>query len=147
MRNFRLYNNDAVIALLIYHVVSKKKSIDIGLIAAILPILINDYLVNSILEHSENFLNIIALHREQLRNYSSQFNDILPLLLDAISILMDLGLVDLVEENLTLKVTNNTLDEANSNRFRKMSKAADLLLKDLDGKRINEIYKSLKILL
>ena len=147
MRNFRLYNNDALIALLIYHVVSKKKSIDIGLIAAILPILINDYLVNSILEHSENFLNIIALHREQLRNYSSQFNDILPLLLDAISILMDLGLVDLVEENLTLKVTNNTLDEANSNRFRKMSKAVDLLLKDLDGKRINEIYKSLKILL
>jgi hypothetical protein len=147
MKNFKLYNNDALIAMLIYHIVRKNKSIDIGIIAAILPILTNDYLVDSILNHSERFANIISLHPDQLRNYSSQFNDVLLLLIEAISILMDVGLIDLVGELVVLRLTDNILEETNSNRLKKMSKAADTLLADLYGKRICDIYKTLRILL
>lgn len=146
MNKFELYNNDAIIAMLVYYIVGIEKKIDIAVIALLLPILTNDFLVKCIVSGNENFENILALHHDKLINYNSQFEETLSILIRSISLLIDLKLLDI--NGVTLSVKGHIDKQQNDSvRLCNMEKASAILLSDIKNHKISNLYKRLKVVL
>lgn len=147
VNKFNLYNNDAIIAMLVYNLVRRERKVNIAKIAVLLPILTNDSLLNAIVYKSENLENIISLHREQLHNYTAQYSATLPILINSISLLIDLKIVDIQEDDIVLVRNLDDDIELSSHRLDIMTQASFQLFNEIKLKPLSFIYKRLKVLL
>ena len=91
---YYLYNNVAITVGAIVAMLKSAQSIELARVALFLPLLLDDNIVRKINEKDEySFDNIVSLNVLNISNFNERYRDILPLLMDAISILLDMEII------------------------------------------------------
>ncbi|MDU1889580.1 MAG: three component ABC system middle component [Dysgonomonas sp.] len=147
--SYYLYNNIAITTGTLMAMLNSSKSIDLAKTALFLPLLLDDSIVSKINEKSDyNFENIVSLNALNISNYNERYRDMLPLLMNALSILLDMEAISLrkgVILNLKPNICDSMLKETDSRRLRAISIAADRLIKVTQNMDVSKMYFRLNI--
>lgn len=146
---YYLYNNVAITAGAIVAMLNFTERIDMAKVTLFLPLLLDDHIVEKINEKSEySFENIVSLNVLNISNFNERYRNILPLLMDALSILLDMEVIVLRGAfimNRKSDVCASMLDYCDSKRLRAISTAADKLMKVTQNMDLSRMYSSLNI--
>lgn len=146
---YYLYNNVAITAGAIVAMLKSTQSIELARVALFLPLLLDDNIVRKINEKDEySFDNIISLNVLNISNFNERYRDILPLLMDAISILLDMEIIVLrgvFIVNRKFGVCSSVIDECDSMRLQAIAIAADQLMKVTQNIDLSNMYFRLNV--
>ena len=146
---YYLYNNVAITAGAIVAMLKSTQSIELAIVALFLPLLLDDNIVRKINEKDEySFDNIISLNVLNISNFNERYRDILPLLMDAISILLDMEIIVLrgvFIVNRKFGVCSSVIDECDSMRLQAIAIAADQLMKVTQNIDLSNMYFRLNV--
>ena len=146
---YYLYNNVAITAGAIVAMLKSTQSIELARVALFLPLLLDDNIVRKINEnHEYSFDNIVSLNVLNISNFNERYRDILPLLMDAISILLDMEIIVLrgvFIVNRRLSVCSSIIDECDSMRLQAIAIAADQLMKVTQNIDLSNMYFRLNV--
>ncbi len=146
---YYLYNNVAITAGTIVALLNSTERIDMAKATFFLPFLLDDDIVKKINEKSEySFENIVSLNVLNISNFNERYRDMLPLLMDALSILLDMEVVVLRGTfiiNRKPEVCTSMLDNCDSMRLRAISTAANKLMKVTQNMDLSRMYSRLNI--
>lgn len=146
---YYLYNNVAITAGAIVAMLKSTQSIELARVALFLPLLLDDNIVRKINEKDEySFDNIISLNVLNISNFNERYRDILPLLMDAISILLDMEIIVLrgvFIVNRKFGVCSSIIDECDSMRLQAIAIAADQLMKVTQNIDLSNMYFRLNV--
>lgn len=146
---YYLYNNVAITAGAIVAMLKSTQSIELARVALFLPLLLDDNIVRKINEnHEYSFDNIVSLNVLNISNFNERYRDILPLLMDAISILLDMEIIVLrgvFIVNRRFGVCSSIIDECDSMRLQAIAIAADQLMKVTQNIDLSNMYFRLNV--
>lgn len=146
---YYLYNNVAITAGAIVAMLKSTQSIELARVALFLPLLLDDNIVRKINEKDEySFDNIVSLNALNISNFNERYRDILPLLMDAISILLDMEIIVLrgvFIVNRKFGVCSSIIDECDSMRLQAIAIAADQLMKVTQNIDLSNMYFRLNV--
>lgn len=146
---YYLYNNVAITAGAIVAMLKSTQSIELARVALFLPLLLDDNIVRKINEnHEYSFDNIVSLNVLNISNFNERYRDILPLLMDAISILLDMEIIVLrgaFVVNRRFDVCSSIIDECDSMRLQAIAIAADQLMKVTQNIDLSNMYFRLNV--
>ena len=145
---YYLYNNVAITAGAIVAMLKSTERVDLAKIALFLPLLLDDNIVKKINEKSEySFDNIVSLNVLNMSNFNERYRNILPLLMDALSILLDMEVIVLRGAfviNRKSEICASML-ECDSIRLQFISSAASKLMKVTQNMDLSKMYYSLNV--
>ncbi len=146
---YYLYNNVAITAGAIVAMLKSTQSIELARVALFLPLLLDDNIVRKINEKDEySFDNIVSLNVLNISNFNERYRDILPLFMDAISILLDMEIIVLrgvFIVNRKLDTCSSIIDECDSMRLQTITIAADQLMKVTQNIDLSNMYFKLNV--
>ncbi len=146
--SFYVYNNEAISALVVKKYLQYCKSIDISRIFIILPILLNDKLVEALYnENFENFENFIQKNPSLFSSFNDKYLEIMPIVINAITILKEMNDVNL-EKNTINYVEGgliNINEDSIGNRIINIFFAIPKFIELTDNYETSSLYKILKI--
>lgn len=145
---YYLYNNVAITAGAIVAMLKSTERVNLAKIALFLPLLLDDNIVKKINEKNEySFDNIVFLNILNMSNFNERYRDILPLLMNALSVLLDMEVIVLRGVfiiNIKSEVCASML-ECDSLRLRSISSAASKLMKVTQNIDLSRMYYKLNI--
>ena len=145
---YYLYNNVAITAGAIVAMLKSTERLDLAKIALFLPLLLDDNIVKKINEKSEySFDNIVSLNVLNMSNFNERYRDILPLLMDALSILLVMEVIVLRGAFVINKKSEvcTSMLECGSIRLQSISSAASKLMNVTQYMDLSKMYYRLNI--
>ncbi len=146
---YYIYNNVAITAFTVMAMLRNSPKIPLSKVALLMPILLDDNIINKMISRNyANFDSVITQNKVYLSNFNNRYVDLLPQVVNAISILLDLNWVSLYGE--FVKVENaasceSILSKCDSNRLRNICAASSILLKLVNDSDIVNDYRKLNI--
>lgn len=144
--DYQIYNNTALVASLLYSVLKRRRSINIAISAAILPLVLDESICNLVENRHFTLMNILQIGKKKLLNFNEQYYDALPVLVNGMSVLLDLKLANLTEENMQISdYDSQILDCHESLRLEKIIRVFSLLYHDAENMKLSNLYRQLNI--
>ena len=149
LSGYYIYNNVAITAFAIMALLSVSPRIPLSKVALLMPILLDDNITQKMTYQNYNsFDSVVTQNQVNLSNFNDRYTDLLPQVVNGISILLDLNLVSLYGEFITIENAKNyesMLSKCDSKRFFGIQKAASKLLKLVKDADIANDYHKLNI--
>lgn len=145
---YYLYNNVAITAGALTAMLRSTEPVDLAKIALFLPLLLDDNIVKKINENSDySFDNIILLNILNISNFNERYRDILPLLMDAMSILLDMEVIVIRGSFILIKKPDVCISmlECDSIRLNSIASAASKLMNVTQNMDLSKAYHRLNI--
>jgi hypothetical protein len=148
---FYLYNNEVLLIALISKLLSHNKHLDLARLSIMLPFLIDNNVVEMVSDTSKYYTldNIITLEGRELSNYNDRYLNILPIALNAISIMMDIKAVRMEKSSLiigkNLSKIADLFNQCESKRMSKLLSTSSIIFDVFDKLDTNTIYHKLRI--
>lgn len=145
---YNIYNNPPLVALLIYSILQKERKFEIGRLAILLPLLLDTRSVEKINEGKMVYRNIVTLHRRFISNYNQRYSSIMPIMMDALSLLLELKALTIIKDRLHF-VANETLSsivtDAGSMRLIRAMEASQKIINDTRYVKMEDMYNYLNV--
>lgn len=149
LSGYYVYNNVAITALAIMSMLSISSRIPLSKVALLMPMLLDDNITQKMVYQNYNsFDSVVTQNQIYLSNFNDRYTDLLPQVVNGISILLDLNLVSLYGEFVTIENAENhesILSKCDSKRFVGIQTAASKLLKLVKDIDIANDYQKLNI--
>lgn len=149
LSGYYIYNNVAITALAIMSMLSVSSRIPLSKVALLMPMLLDDNITQKMAYQNYNsFDSVVTQNQIYLSNFNDRYTDLLPQVVNGISILLDLNLVSLYGEFVTIENAENhesMLSKCDSKRFVGIQTAASKLLKLVKDTDIANDYQKLNI--
>lgn len=149
LSGYYIYNNVAITAFAIMSMLSVSSRIPLSKVALLMPMLLDDNITQKMTYQNYNsFDSVITQNQIYLSNFNDRYTDLLPQVVNGISILLDLNLVSLYGEFVTIENAKNyesMLSKCDSKRFISIQTAASKLLKLVKDADIANDYQKLNI--
>lgn len=130
--------------------IKTEESIELSRLALLMPLLMDDNVVNKINDEfiQYNFENLISANRIILANYNDRYLSTLPLIYQAIALMLDIDAVSMRNGRLTranIEILANMTNRCKSQILCNMCRATERILRMTDGKNIAKLYNLLKV--
>lgn len=149
LSSYYVYNNVAITAFAIMSMLSVSSRIPLSKVALLMPMLLDDNITQKMAYQNYNsFDSVVTQNQIYLSNFNVRYTDLLPQVVNGISILLDLNLVSLYGEFVTIENAENhesMLSKCDSKRFVGIRIAASKLLKLVKDVDIANDYHKLNI--
>lgn len=149
LSGYYVYNNVAITALAIMSMLSISSRIPLSKVALLMPMLLDDNITQKMVYQNYNsFDSVVTQNQIYLSNFNDRYTDLLPQVVNGISILLDLNLVSLYGEFVTIENAEShesILSKCDSKRFVGIQTAASKLLKLVKDTDIANDYQKLNI--
>ena len=149
LSGYYIYNNVAITAFAIMSMLSVSPRIPLSKVALLMPILLDDNITQKMTYQNYNsFDSVVTQNQVYLSNFNDRYTDLLPQVVNGISVLLDLNLVSLIGEFITIENMENyesMLSKCDSKRFVCIQTAASKLLKLVKDADITNDYQKLNI--
>lgn len=149
LSGYYIYNNVAITAFAIMTMLSISPRIPLSKVALLMPMLLDDNITQKMTHQNYNsFDSVVTQNQVNLSNFNDRYTDLLPQVVNGISILLDLNLVSLYGEFVSIKNTESyesMLSKCDSKRFLSIQTAASKLLKLVKDSDIANDYHKLNI--
>ena len=149
LSGYYIYNNVAITAFAIMSMLSVSSRIPLSKVALLMPMLLDDNITQKMAYQNYNsFDSVVTQNQVYLSNFNDRYTDLLPQVVNGISILLDLNLVSLFGEFITIENEENyeaMLSKCDSKRFVCIQTAASKLLKLVKDADIANDYQKLNI--
>ena len=149
LSSYCVYNNVAITAFAIMSMLSVSSRIPLSKVALLMPMLLDDNITQKMAYQNYNsFDSVVTQNQIYLSNFNVRYTDLLPQVVNGISILLDLNLVSLYGEFVTIENAENhesMLSKCDSKRFVGIRTAASKLLKLVKDVDIANDYHKLNI--
>lgn len=146
---YYIYNNVAITAFAIMSMLSVSPRIPLSKVALLMPILLDDNITQKMTYQNYNsFDSVVTQNQVYLSNFNDRYIDLLSLVVNGISILLDLNLVSLYGEFVIAENAasyESILSKCDSKRFVSIQTAASKLLKLVKDADIANDYHKLNI--
>ena len=146
---YYIYNNVAITAFAIMSMLSVSPRIPLSKVALLMPMLLDDNITQKMAYQNYNsFDSVVTQNQVYLSNFNDRYTDLLPQVVNGISVLLDLNLVSLIGEFITIENMENyesMLSKCDSKRFVCIQTAASKLLKLVKDADITNDYQKLNI--
>lgn len=146
--SFYVYNNEAISALVIKKYLEYCKSIDISRLFIILPILLNDKLVEALYnENFENFENFIQKNPSLFSSFNDKYLELMPIAINSVTILKEMNDVNLEKNSIDYVEGGliNINEDSIGNRIINIFFAIPKFIELTDNYETSSLYKILKI--
>ena len=149
LSSYYIYNNVAITTLVIMSMLSVSPRIPLSKVALLMPMLLDDNITQKMAYQNYNsFDSVVTQNQVYLSNFNDRYTDLLPQVVNGISILLDLNLVSLFGEFITIENAESyeaMLSKCDSKRFVCIQTAASKLLKLVKDADIANDYQKLNI--
>lgn len=149
LSGYYIYNNVAITAFAIMFMLSISPRIPLSKVALLMPMLLDDNITQKMTyQNYTSFDSVVTQNQIYLSNFNDRYADLLPQVVNGISILLDLNLVSLYGEFVTIenaKSYESMLSKCDSKRFFCIQTAASKLLKLVRDADIANDYHKLNI--
>ena len=149
LSGYYIYNNVAITAFAIMSMLNVSPRIPLSKVALLMPMLLDDNITQKMAYQNYNsFDSVVTQNQVYLSNFNDRYTDLLPQVVNGISVLLDLNLVSLIGEFITIENVENyesMLSKCDSKRFVCIQTAASKLLKLLKDADITNDYQKLNI--
>ena len=149
LSGYYIYNNVAITAFAIMSMLSVSPRIPLSKVALLMPILLDDNITQKMTYQNYNcFDSVVTQNQVYLSNFNDRYTDLLPQVVNGISILLDLNLVSLYGEFVIAENAasyESILSKCDSKRFVCIQTAAAKLLKLVKDTDIAYDYHKLNI--
>lgn len=148
MNEYYLYNNVALTSMVIYHVVQQDEK-DIARVAVLLPILLDDFSTKILSNGDEpTLIQLSSMYQRNMANYDNRFENIIPLMLDSLSLLIEIGAITLQGKNVIIADNgefSNVIQRCPSKRLKLICEVADKMI--IINKKVTNksLYTKLRI--
>ena len=146
---YYIYNNVAITAFSVLAMLSISSKIRLSKVALLMPILLDDNIIGKMTNQSHaSFDSVITQNKVYLSNFNNRYVDLLPQVVNAISILLDLNLVSLYGEYVVAENAasyESILSRCDSNRLKTICAVSSKLLKLVKDSDIVNDYRKLNI--
>lgn len=147
---YYIYNNVAITAFAIMSMLSVSPKIPLSKVALLMPMLLDDNITQKMMcQNYSNFDSVVTQNQVYLSNFNDRYTDLLPQVVNGISILLDLNLVSLYGEFITFIDHSDNyesmMSKCDSKRFVRIQIAASKLLKLVRDSDIANDYNKLNI--
>lgn len=130
--------------------INVEEKIELSRLALLMPLLADDTIVSTVNNGSiqHNFYTLVSTNRILLANYNERYLSTLPLLYQAIALMLDIDAVSM-KDGILVKLESNVLFDmevsCNCQSLTNMCKATQKLLKMTENKSIMSMYKLLNV--
>lgn len=149
LSGYYVYNNVAITAFAIMSMLSVSSRIPLSKVALLMPMLLDDNITQKMAYQNYNsFDSVVTQNQVYLSNFNDRYIDLLSQVVNGISILLDLNLVSLYGEFVTIENAEkheSMLSKCDSKRFVCIQAAASKLLKLVKDTDIANDYQKLNI--
>lgn len=149
LSGYYIYNNVAITAFVIMSMLNVSPRIPLSKVALLMPMLLDDNITQKMAYQNYNsFDSVVTQNQVYLSNFNDRYTDLLPQVVNGISVLLDLNLVSLIGEFITIENVENyesMLSKCDSKRFVCIQTAASKLLKLVKDADITNDYQKLNI--
>lgn len=149
--SYYLRNNPLVVMGVIDTVLQSKETADIGRIAVLLPMLLDDKMVDSLLDSrlQYSFRQLIQQNNMYLANYNDRYLSLLTPLYHALCIMLDADAIRLNGAAIepSANICKVRIEADSSNRLQRINKAAEKLFAIAERESNKELYQVLKVAL
>lgn len=149
LSGYYIYNNVAITAFAIISMLSVSPRIPLSKVALLMPMLLDDNITQKMTyQNYSSFDSVITQNQVYLSNFNERYADLLPQVVNGISILLDLNLVFLYGEFVTInniESYESLLSKCDSKRLVSIQIAASKLLKLVKDSDIANDYHKLNI--
>lgn len=149
LSSYYVYNNVAITAFAIMSMLSVSSRIPLSKVALLMPMLLDDNITQKMAYQNYNsFDSVVTQNQIYLSNFNVRYTDLLPQVVNGISILLDLNLVSLYGEFVIVENAasyESILSKCDSKRFVCIQTAASKLLKLVKDTDIAYDYQKLNI--
>ena len=146
---YYIYNNVAITAFAIMSMLNVSPRIPLSKVALLMPMLLDDNITQKMAYQNYNsFDSVVTQNQIYLSNFNVRYTDLLPQVVNGISILLDLNLVSLYGEFVIAENAasyESILSKCDSKRFVCIQTAAAKLLKLVKDADITNDYQKLNI--
>ena len=146
---YYIYNNVAITAFTVMAILRNSPKIPLSKVTLLMPILLDDNIINKMISRNyANFDSVITQNKVYLSNFNNRYVDLLPQVVNAISILLDLNLVSLYGEYViseNAEKYESILARCDSNRLKNICIVSPKLLKLVKDSDIVNDYRKLNI--
>lgn len=144
--DYHVYNNEALIASLLYHILEKLGKMNVAVVAALLPLVLDESICKLVEVKHFALVNILKVGKNKLLNFSEQYYDALPILSNSISLLLDLQLITLEGENLAL--SGEKMQDVSAEECLRLNRQILVfyqLYRDAESMKLSTLYRQLNI--
>lgn len=149
LSGYYVYNNVAITAFAIISMLNVSSKIPLSKVALLMPMLLDDNITQKMVSQNyTSFDSVVTLNKIFLSNFNDRYIDLLPQVVNGISILLDLNLASLYGEFVTAENAESyqsMLSKCDSNRLVNIHKAASKLLKLVKDSDIANDYRKLNV--
>ena len=146
---YYIYNNVAITAFSVMAMLRLSPKIPLSKVALLMPILLDDNIIGKMTnQRPTSFDSVITQNKVFLSNFNNRYIDLLPQVVNAISILLDLNLVSLYGEYViseNAEKYESILARCDSNRLKNICIVSPKLLKLVKDSDIVNDYCKLNI--
>lgn len=146
---YYIYNNVAITAFSVMAMLRLFPKIPLSKVALLMPILLDDNIIGKMTnQRPTSFDSVITQNNVFLSNFNNRYIDLLPQVVNAISILLDLNLVSLYGEYViseNAEIYESILSRCDSNRLKNICIVSPKLLKLVKDSDIVNDYRKLNI--
>lgn len=146
---YYIYNNVAITAFSVMAMLSISPKMPLSKVVLLMPILLDDNIIGKMTNQMPaSFDSVITQNKVYLSNFNNRYVDLLPQVVNAISILLDLNLVSLYGEYViseNAESYESILSRCDSNRLKNICAASSKLLKLVKDSDIVNDYRKLNI--
>ena len=146
---YYIYNNVAITAFSVLAMLSISSKIRLSKVTLLMPILLDDNIIGKMTNQSHAiFDSVITQNKVYLSNFNNRYVDLLPQVVNAISILLDLNWVSLYGEYVVAENAasyESILSKCDSNRLKTICAVSSKLLKLVKDLDIVNDYRKLNI--
>lgn len=144
---FKVYNNEAFVCCVIMKILSNTNRIDIGRLFLLVSVVLTDKITNDKkLFISNSIKNYINDSPKILRLISTMYDELLPVILNSLTLLSENSNIELVENNHIVMIKND-FENISSDRLNNISDALPAIIRLTDNISTKQLYDNLKITL
>lgn len=144
---FKVYNNEAFVCCVIMKILSNTSRIDIGRLFLLASIVLTDKITNDKrLCISNSIYNYINGSQKILRLVSTMYDELLPIILNSLTLLSENSNIEIAENNQIVMIKND-FENISSERLNNISNALPAIMKLTGNISTKQLYDNLKITL
>ena len=144
---FKVYNNEAFVCCVIMKILSNTNRIDIGRLFLLVSVVLTDKITNDKkLSISNSINNYINDSQKILRLISTMYDELLPVILNSLTLLSENSNIELVENNQIVMIKND-FENISSDRLNNISDALPAIMRLTNNISTKQLYDNLKITL
>lgn len=144
---FKVYNNEAFVCCVIMKILSNTHRIDIGRLFLLVSVVLTDKITNDKrLCISNSINNYINGSQKILRIVSTMYDELLPIILNSLTLLSENSNIELAENNQIVMIKND-FETISSERLNNISNALPAIMRLTGNISTKQLYDNLKITL